>query len=149
MATSIEIMRTNNINWPSGLQEHSHPNRKTTEILMTSKMKSGSVRVMNKSQVAIGSGFILLLIGVLSGVQVLNRFEPVFDGDSIIPDTIAVLSDFKARDYFFFSLMAGSLFIGLSLLLSGGISLLIKNTKDRQISYQSEIKDLSGGKKIL
>jgi hypothetical protein len=85
---------------------------------------------MRKSQVIIGSGSVFLLIGVLLGVRVLNRFGPVLDGDSIIPDAIGVLSDFTVWDYFFVSLVAGSLFIGLSM-LSVGIVLLLKKTRDR------------------
>ena len=84
---------------------------------------------MRKSQVVIGPGFVFVLIGALSGVRVLNRFDPVLDGDSIIPDAIGVLSDFTVRDYFFFCLMSGSLFIGLSTLL-GGIVLLLKKFRN-------------------
>jgi len=85
---------------------------------------------MRKSQVVIVSGSVFLLIGVLSGVRVLNRFDPVLDGDSIIPDTIGVLSGFTVWDYFFVSLMAGSLFIGLSMLLVG-IVFLHKKARGR------------------
>ena len=81
---------------------------------------------MRKSQVCIGSGSVFLLIGVILVVRVLNRFTPVLDGDSILPDALGVLSDFPLWDYFYVSLSAGLLFTGLFLLLHGIVIQLMK-----------------------
>ena len=81
---------------------------------------------MSKSKIFIGSGSAFLIIFVLLGVQILDRFSSVLDGDSIIPDAIGVLSDFRLRDYFFVALVAGLFFIGSSLLIVGIVLLIRK-----------------------
>jgi hypothetical protein len=90
---------------------------------------------MRKSKILIGSGSVFLITFVLLGIQIPDRLSSVFDGDSVIPDIIGVLSAFTLRDYLFAALLAGLFFIGLSLLIVG-IVLLISKENRIQKAYQ-------------
>ena len=86
---------------------------------------------MNKSQVIIGFGSPFLLIGTsIAEIIFISKFGPVIlDGDSVLPNTMYILSKFNLWDYFLILLSAIFYISGLYILILG-ISLNI--TKKNQ-----------------
>jgi len=82
---------------------------------------------MSKRQVLIGFGFLFLLMGTLLAARILVLFGPVLDGDSILPDSIAVLSSLTLWEYVLVSLSAGFFLSGLFMLLIGIVLNLNRN----------------------
>jgi len=74
---------------------------------------------MSKRKVIIVLGFLFLIMGTILAISMLDRFIPVLDGDSILPDSIAVLSSLPTSDYLLVFLSAGFLLSGLFMLLIG------------------------------
>jgi hypothetical protein len=72
---------------------------------------------MNKIKVSIALSFIIMLFGMLLGIKILIRFIPVLGGDSVIPESMAILSRFSTWDYLQICLSIGFLSFGLFILL--------------------------------
>ena len=58
-------------------------------------------------------------MGTILAVSMLDRFVSVLDGDSILPDSITVLSSLPIWDYLLVFLSPGFLLSGLFMLLIG------------------------------
>ena len=76
---------------------------------------------MSKSQVILGLGVLFLLIGtLLAGSMLCIKFGPVIlEGDSVLPNTIYILSNLTLWDYLLFFLSTGFFYSGLYILLLG------------------------------
>ena len=88
---------------------------------------------MNRSHLLICVGFVFLIVGMVLTVEVLVWFAPVFDGDSMLPDGIAVLSSLSVWDYLQVCLCGG-------LLSSGLVTLLIGATQSRKEKQRKDRK---------
>jgi hypothetical protein len=80
---------------------------------------------MNKIKTTIVLSFMNMLFGMLLGIKILIRFIPILGGDSVIPESLALLSKFTTWDYLQICLSIGFLSFGLFILLLG-IALLTK-----------------------
>lgn len=74
---------------------------------------------MGKSKVIIVFGVLFLLIGTLLAGNMLCKFIPVLGGDSVLPNTIYIVSNFTLLDYLRVFLSAGFFLSGLYILLLG------------------------------
>jgi len=76
---------------------------------------------MSRSQAIIGLGVLFLLVGILlAGSMLCIKFGPVIlEGNSVLPNTIFILSNLTLLDYLLFSLSAGFFYSGLYILLLG------------------------------
>jgi hypothetical protein len=87
---------------------------------------------MDKSQIIIGFGILFFLIGILlAGTMLVSKFGPVIlDGDSVLPNTIFVLSNFTLWDYFLTLISIVSYISGLYILILG---IFLNITKNKQV----------------